>query len=62
MIKESQNNYNISNFKLKMMNLSISKKKLELTGIVLLTVLFIFDGLQKLIDTSSEQIKFIAKV
>ena len=45
-----------------MINISISKRKLEITGIVLLSVLFIFDGLQKLLDTEKEQNKFNLKM
>ncbi len=39
---------------MKMLDFSINRRKLEMTGIVLLSLLFMFDGLQKLIDTSSE--------
>ena len=45
-----------------MANITISKKTLEICGIVLLTLLFIFDGLSKLFDTESEAKKFKIKM
>lgn len=38
--------------------LKLSKKNLENTGLILLVVYFIFDGLQKLIDNKIESENF----
>jgi hypothetical protein len=40
----------------------ISKKTVENTGLILLVVYFIFDGLQKLIDNKSEGHNFSNKI
>ena len=37
-----------------MKDISVYKKNLEIGGIVLLSIFFIFDGIQKLLDTSPE--------
>ena len=42
--------------------LRVSKKSLENTGLILLVVYFIFDGLQKLIDNKTEGEYFSAKI
>jgi hypothetical protein len=44
-----------------MFELSISKKKLELWGIILLTFIFIFDGIIKLLDSEGESSKLEIK-
>src|SRR5947209_2842194 len=40
----------------------VSKKSLENSGLIMLVIYFIFDGLQKLIDNRSEGENFSAKI